>query len=191
MIESTPDAGERSDDGSNSNSRTPSNQAMNGFESKAATPLPASTATMEDSQSTMNGNHVPPKVAHSTTALEFKKRGNGFFAKEDWKEALKAYRCGLEALQKERQARKENEKNILETQSASISPTSITQPIPESGTSKADLLEVALRSNVSFVLLRLHLYDQAEAECSHILQISPTNSKGKLRVRPPRICFLI
>ena len=167
MTESTPDAGERSDDGRNDN------PTMNGSESKTAATSSALPSMTDDDRSTMNGNHVEPKEVESISALEWKKKGNVFFAKEDWKEAMNAYRCGLVSLQEERRALKQDE---TEAQSASISPTSITEPIPES--TKADPLEVALRSNLAFVLLKLQQYDQAEDECNQVLKIAPGNSKG-------------
>lgn len=183
MTESMPDAGDRSEDASNDNSHAPSNQTRNGSESKttaASSPVPVSPSTMDDNQSTMNGNHAQPREIDSISALEWKKKGNVFFANEDWNEAMNAYRCGLVSLQEQRQALKQDAKNPTETQSASISPTSITEPISES--TKADPLEVALRSNLAFVLLKLQRYDQAEDECNQVLKIAPKNSKGRLLV---------
>ena len=169
MAESTPDAGERSDDGSNDN------PTMNGSESKTAATPSALPSTMDGNRSTMNGNHAEPKEGDSISALEWKKKGNVFFANEDWTEAMNAYRCGLVSLQEERQAPTQDE---TDAQSESISPTSITEPIPEP--TKADPLEVALRSNLAFVLLKLQQYDQAETECNQVLKIAPGNSKGAL-----------
>lgn len=169
MTESTPDAGERSDDGSNDN------PTMNGSESKTAATSSALPSTMDGNRSTMNGNHDEPKEVYSISALEWKKKGNVFFANEDWKEAMNAYRCGLVSLQEERQGLKQDE---TDAQSESISPTLITESIPES--TKVDPLEVALRSNLAFVLLKLQQYDQAEDECNQVLKIAPGNSKGMI-----------
>ena len=104
--------------------------------------------------STMDGYQRPIQdddPQRSISPLEWKKKGNVYFGKEDWEQALHAYLCGLSVLQEQR------------------------------ATLAADPLEVALRSNMAFVLLKLQRYDQAEEECNQLLKISPANSKGTIR----------
>lgn len=91
------------------------------------------------------------KLGDEVSPLEWKSRGNVYFGKEDWEQASHAYRSGLEALRER----------------------------PPS-TAAADPVEVALRSNMAFVLLKLQQYDQADEECNQLLKIDPTNVKGTI-----------
>ena len=53
----------------------------------------------------------------------------------------------------------------------------------------SELLAVALRSNLAMVLLRVEAFEQAEQECSRILQIDSENTKGKKLCRRFWFCL--
>ena len=185
MKESMPGSGERSDEGNNFQTSNGSMEEKGGFESKPATgsSVPALPSAMDDKPCPMEDID---SESEQISPLEWKKKGNVFFGKEDWKEALHAYRCGLAALREQRPSPDDNDKE----QSSSVSQTSLTEPNSESSparASTADPLEVALRSNMAFVLLKLQQYDRAEEECNQLLKISPTNSKGTILTRLTRI----
>jgi hypothetical protein len=119
--------------------------------------------------------------------LEWKRRGNVYFGKEDWKQALDAYHAGLTALLNQRVAHRKqlDGNNVSEMPPAAISATTAVESKSAGSSlvgeaSTADPLEVAIRSNMAFVLLKLHLYDRAEEECNQLLSISPFNSKGMM-----------
>ena len=120
-------------------------------------------------------------IARSTTSLDWKNEGNDFVNKKEWENALHAYRSGLSALLLQTS-------NILndENDKSSISFTLSRDTSTGTGTS----LEVALRSNIAFVHLKLRHYQLAEEECSQILSISPSNSKGTYLNNFPRLIDL-
>ena len=108
--------------------------------------------------------------------LEWKRRGNDYFGKEDWNRAMHAYDSGLRALTEQKAAIQEQQQsdNISATTSTSAEFDDTQAPIH---------LEVALRSNMAFVLLKLQNYNRAEEECNQLLLVSPSNSKGKIKLR--------
>jgi hypothetical protein len=108
-------------------------------------------------------------IARSTTSLDWKNEGNDFVKKKDWENALHAYRSGLSALLLQTS-------HILNDDDKSSISFSLSHD-----TSTSTSLEVALRSNIAFVHLKLHHYQLAEEECNQILSISPSNSKGTYR----------
>lgn len=128
---------------------------------------------MEDD--VVSQNEIEDQISPS----EWKRKGNVYFGKEDWDRALHAYHSGLTALLEERRLSLEEEShgdNVLET-APSLSATTAVEFISGS-VSAANPLEVALRSNMAFVLLKLQQYNRAEEECNQLLAISPANSKG-------------
>jgi tetratricopeptide (TPR) repeat protein len=133
------------------------------------------------------------------TPWEWKKTGNEYFGAEDWIRALHAYYSGLSALLKQRQQlalRNEHEgDNNSEWPSTSTSTSTSTTAEVESNlnsSSTPDPLEVALRSNIAFVLIKLQRYDRAQEECNQLLSISPLNCKGTMKIIPSRVndCLL-
>jgi hypothetical protein len=108
-------------------------------------------------------------IARSTTSLDWKNEGNDFVNKKDWENALHAYRSGLSALLLQTS-------HILKDDDKSSISFALSYD-----TSTSTSLEVALRSNIAFVHLKLHHYQLAEEECNQILSISPSNSKGTYR----------
>ncbi len=141
-------------------------------QSQTTTPSHESTSeetlqsTMNNPQQTAKKDESQIKIADGISPLEWKKRGNVYFGKEDWEQASHSYRSGLKALREQRFG-SENGQSPLIPSSAKFNEF------------LADPVEVALRSNMAFVLLKLQHYDQAEEECNQLLKISPTNIKGK------------
>jgi hypothetical protein len=126
------------------------------------TPPSSNAAGYDQNEDERKDEGEDATIAMSTTPLDWKNEGNGFVNKKDWKNALHAYRSGLSAL-------------LLQTQTSHTSTS----------------LEVALRSNIAFVHLKLHHYQLAEEECNQILSISPSNSKGTYRNLKKKIDSLI
>lgn len=99
------------------------------------------------------------------TPLDWKNEGNGFVDRKDWDKALRSYRSGLSTLLKSSHTSDDN-RDIASTDIALSSTTNTS-------------LEVALRSNIAFVLLKMRRFQLAKEECNHILSTSPSNSKGE------------
>ena len=116
-----------------------------------STPGHESASVPSINDPTIEHDESQKKLGDEISPLVWKKRGNVYFGKEDWEQASRAYRSGLAALR---------------------------ERLPS--TAAADPVEVALRSNMAFVLLRLQQYDQAEEECNQLLKIDPTNVKGMI-----------
>lgn len=178
MRESMPDGGEqdkRSDDGNfQISDASEIDQTSASTPASESSSVPSFQAAMDGHRRTIQDSNLSP--------LEWKKMGNVYFGKEDWEQALHVYRRGLTALREQRPALEEKYHgvNVSEAQSLPIRQTAVAESISglsPAGASAADPLEVALRSNTAFVLLKLQQYDQAEEECNQLLKIDPTNSK--------------
>lgn len=159
MTESISDGGERdkaSEDGNSKVSdapidqRNPSTPTSESASESASVPA-ISAPTVEDGEAQKN-------LDDGISPLEWKNRGNVYFGKEDWEQASHAYRSGLAALR--------------ERPPSTAAATSADDTV--------DPVEVALRSNMAFVLLKLQQYDQAEEECNQLLKIDPANVKGTI-----------
>jgi len=98
------------------------------------------------------------------TPLDWKNEGKGFVDRKDWDKALHSYRSGLSTLLQTSHILDDN-RDITRTAVALSSPTSTS-------------LEVALRSNIALVLLKMDCFQLAKEECDHILSASPSNWKG-------------
>ncbi|VEU40165.1 unnamed protein product [Pseudo-nitzschia multistriata] len=105
----------------------------------------------------------------SWSPLGWKAEGNVRFGNEDWEGALAAYRSGLEALEQQEQQQQQQQQQ--QQRKTGTEPTNTDDRA----------LEIALRSNAAFSLLKLQRYDRAEEECSTLLSISPHNSKALYR----------
>lgn len=178
--------------------------ASKGQQSSASTPAPESASvptiaasTMGPHQSQTQDHDSTKKIEDSISPSEWKRRGNVYFGKEDWKQALDAYHSGLTTLLEQRLAHREelDGDNVSEMPSASIPATTAVESKSGSSlvgaASAADPLEVAIRSNMAFVLLKLHLYDRAEEECNQLLSISPFNSKGMIMCIWINLCYCL
>lgn len=161
-------------------------------QSSASSPTPDSSSvpvlpcSVEHRQSEKEGNDSQKKNGKPISPLEWKKKGNGFFGREEWERALHAYNSGLTALLAHRPTFREeiDSDNGWNTTSTSISATPAIESTSRSSlgvASPTNPLEVALRSNMAFVLLKLQRYDRAEEECKLMLSISPFNSKALYR----------
>jgi tetratricopeptide (TPR) repeat protein len=98
----------------------------------------------------------PPPPSVEEKATEWKDKGNLYFGQKDLQRALDAYQAGITIL----------------TSSSSIS-------MCDSVTT----LEVALRSNLAQVLLKMNNYDRALEECNFALDLQPQSPKGKSKCR--------
>lgn len=108
---------------------------------------------------------------------DWKNEGNVHFGNEDWEKALLAYHSGLAAMFRQTEPlEQEIHHNCNPSDSKSEA------HIDTLHANNTDPLEIALRSNISFVLLKLQQYVQAEGECSRLLLISPQNSKGTVLI---------
>ena len=149
-----------------------------------STSTSALTSTADGRQGQNEHNDSQDEIEDQVSPSEWKKKGNVFFGKEDWDRALHAYHSGLTAFLKEQRLALEEEsngENVAESQLPSKSATAAVESISGSASaSVANPLEVALRSNMAFVLLKLQQYDRAEEECNQLLAISPINSKGTM-----------
>ena len=166
--------------------------ASKDHQSSASIPAPESTSvptlasTIDLRQSQKEDHDSRKKNEDPNSPLEWKRKGNVYFGKEEWKQALDAYHSGLTALLEQRLAHREelDGDNVSEMASASISAITVVESKSGSSlvgaASTANLLEVAIRSNMAFVLLKLHMYDRAEEDCNQLLSISPFNSKGMI-----------
>ena len=83
-------------------------------------------------------------------ALEWKERGNGYYNKRQFEEASEAYRSGLEALKTSR----ENNDSLRE-------------------------MELALRSNLAMVFLKMNEFQESFEQCSLALNVDPEHPKSK------------
>jgi len=137
-----------------------------------ASPLPSSSDGRQDPQE--NGSN-----SDLMTPSEWKKKGNEYFGAEDWNQALHAYYSGLSGLleQRELTLREKHEGNNISTSTSSTAAVESNLD----GSSTPDPLEVALRSNIAFVLIKLQRYDRAQEECNQLLLISPSNCKALYR----------
>ena len=174
--ETISDDGEQ--DNSSDNGDSPITDASKD-QSSASTPATESTS-IPTLPSTINWEE---KSRKSTPPLEWKRKGNVYFGKEDWQLALHAYHSGLTALLEQKSSLREELHDGNASDTPSTSATAKVESIAGSslvGSSIANPLEVALRSNMAFALLKLQQYNRAEEECNHLLSISPLNSKGTI-----------
>jgi tetratricopeptide (TPR) repeat protein len=96
----------------------------------------------------------PATATAEEMALEWKDKGNVFYSQKNLDEALEAYKTGLNFLEEEELQQQQQ-------------------------TSSTSDLAIALRSNVALVLLKLQHYPQAEQECTKVVELDPSNSKGR------------
>jgi len=133
----------------------------------------ASSASSHTSDHAENGNEDEGKEGRRKTTismmtpLDWKNEGKGFVDRKDWDKALHSYRSGLSALLKTSHVLDAN-RDITSTAVALSSPTSTS-------------LELALRSNIALVLLKMDCFHLAKEECDHILSASPSNWKALYR----------
>lgn len=100
---------------------------------------------------TSEGPEVEPPPAADETPLQWKERGNLHYSNSEYEQAAKAYQKGLDLLLQDKDSGGEDDP-----------PTSI-----------------SLRANLALVLVKLEKYQQAEQECTQILQVDPENAKGE------------
>ena len=182
------DGGENDNNSRNNDGAIPTQDATKGVVSGASRVSESESTCFSSSSSSlspsvMNGVRsqregsapVPErKVEDSRSPSDWKRKGNVYFGKEDWDQALDAYRSGLSALLRQKQSSQKE---------STPSEASVSNRKSSPGVSPAvDPVEVALRSNTAFVLLKLHQYSQAEEECDHLLLACPLNAKGKMLI---------
>ena len=142
---------------------------QNQNEEKEITMSPTLPSTIDQDQ---NQNEEKEIIM---TPLDWKNEGNVRFGKEDWGGALYAYRSGLVAILRQTES---TQQEATHDDTASNMPRTATSSLVVS--SPENPLEIALRSNIVYVLLKLQQYDRSEEECNQLLSISPQNSKGTI-----------